>query len=127
MERTQRGPERLSGGQTFHSPRGSWCREPLWFCKLWVEGGEREAERSQQGHPPTEPSPAGTGGGGTQNSCGLQGKGRWGRGHMLTQQWPAPHPGELDPLPQCVGERDPRPCPPRQPRPLSTRPLPHTV
>lgn len=83
MEQTQRGPERLSGGQTFHSPRGSWCREPLWFCKLWVEGGgEKQRGVSKAIHPQ---SPARQVRG---NSELLQprGRGGWGRGRTLTQQ-----------------------------------------
>lgn len=42
------------GGHVFHSPRGSWCHEPLWFCKLWV-GGERKTEQSARSFP-TKPT-----------------------------------------------------------------------
>lgn len=38
----------LSSRQLLHSPRESWCHEPLWFCKLWV--GERKTGVSKVTH-----------------------------------------------------------------------------
>lgn len=40
--------EGVTGRQIFHSPRESWCHEPLWFCKL---GGETSREESKVIHP----------------------------------------------------------------------------
>lgn len=38
----------LSSRQLLHSPRESWCHEPLWFCKLWV--GQRKTGVSKVTH-----------------------------------------------------------------------------
>lgn len=71
-----------------HSPRASWCREPLWFCKLWVGWGEKSREESARlfihkarpGRHRRNP----------KLLQPLRVRGTWGRGDMLPRQWGAP-------------------------------------